>query len=64
METLCLLIVAVVSARTVMAFILQKPDLLVNPLYPNCPAQGAHSKAGKSAPKFDPSLRLRSSVGL
>jgi len=27
-----------------MAFILQKPDLLVNSLYPNGPAQGAHSK--------------------
>ena len=26
-----------------MGFILQKPGLLVNSLYPNCPAQGAHS---------------------
>jgi uncharacterized protein (DUF1330 family) len=26
-----------------MGFILQKPSLLVNSLYPNCPAQGAHS---------------------
>ena len=31
--------------RLAMGFILQKPGLLVNPRYPNCPAPGAHSKA-------------------
>ena len=31
--------------RLAMGFILQKPGLLVNPRYPNCPAPEAHSKA-------------------